>query len=82
MTISLALHIKFPNFKTFRIINQSTDYDVKSKEVENILRYKALVHGISRALLQFDENFKPTLRKKNLQLEDLDSMKEKTEEQS
>ncbi len=30
----------------------------------------AMVHGISRALIKFDENFKPTLRKEKLTTRD------------
>ena len=56
--------------RPFEIINQSTDYDVKSKVVGggHTGQAGALVHGISE-LIKFDENFKPTLRKENLQLE-------------
>ena len=38
---------------------------------------RALVHGISRALLQFDENLKPTLRKEKLTTRDSRSVERK-----
>ena len=52
---------KMQILRPFEIINQSTDYDVKSKVVGggHTGQAGALVHGISRALLKFDENFKP-----------------------
>ena len=59
---------KMQIMRPFDIINQSTEYDVKSKVVGggHTGQAGALVHGISRALLQFDENLKPTLRKEKL----------------
>ena len=58
--------------RPFDIINQSTDYDVNSKVVGggHTGQAGALVHGISRALLQFDENYKSTLRKEKLTTRD------------
>ena len=65
--------------RPFEIINQSTDYDVKSKVVGGGLSGQAgaLVHGISRALLKFDENLKPTLRKEKLTTRDSRSVERK-----
>ena len=60
--------------RPFEIINQSTDYDVKCSVTGGGLtgQVGAMVHGISKALLQFDSNLKPTLKKKNLQQETQD----------
>ena len=54
--------------RPFEIINQATDYDVKSTVIGggHTGQAGALVHGIARALLKFDENFKPSLRKENI----------------
>ena len=51
---------KMQILRPFEIINQSTDYDVKSKVVGGgqTGQAGALVHGISRALLKFDETLK------------------------
>ena len=70
---------KMQIMRPFEIINQSTDYDVKSKIVGGGLTGQAgaLVHGISRALLKFDENFKPTLRKEKLTTRDSRSVERK-----
>ena len=48
--------------RPFEIINQSTDYDVRSKVVGGgqTGQAGALVHGISRALLKLDETLKST----------------------
>ena len=58
--------------RPFEIINQSTDYDVRSKVVGGgqTGQAGALVHGISRALLKFDADLKPTLRKEKLTTRD------------
>ena len=65
--------------RPFEIINQSTDYDVKSKVVGggHTGQAGALVHGISRALIKFDENLKPTLRKEKLTTRDPRSVERK-----
>ncbi len=65
--------------RPFEIINQSTEYDVNSKVVGggHTGQAGALVHGISRALLKFDENFKPTLRKEKLTTRDSRSVERK-----
>ena len=65
--------------RPFDIINQSTEYDVRSQVVGggHTGQAGALVHGISRALLQFDENLKPTLRKEKLTTRDSRSVERK-----
>ena len=65
--------------RPFAIINQSTEYDVNSKVVGggHTGQAGALVHGISRALLKFDKNFKPTLRKEKLTTRDSRSVERK-----
>ena len=65
--------------RPFEIINQATDYDVKSTVIGggHTGQAGALVHGISRALLKFDENFKPTLRKEKLTTRDSRSVERK-----
>ena len=58
--------------RPFEIVNQSTDYDVRSTVVGggHTGQAGALVHGISRALVMFDENLKSTLRKEKLTTRD------------
>ena len=58
--------------RPFEIINQSTEYDVRSTVIGggHTGQAGALVHGISKALLQFDENLKSTLRKEKLTTRD------------
>ena len=70
---------KMQILRPFEIINQSTDYDVKSKVIGggHTGQAGALVHGISRALLKFDENLKPTLRKEKLTTRDSRSVERK-----
>ncbi len=65
--------------RPFEIINQSTDYDVKSKVLGggHTGQAGALVHGISRALIKFDENLKTTLRKEKLTTRDSRSVERK-----
>ena len=65
--------------RPFEIINQSTDYDVKSKVIGggHTGQAGALVHGISRALIMFDENLKSTLRKEKLTTRDSRSVERK-----
>ena len=70
-------YFKRPNHKMqilrpFEITNLSDTYDVKSRVVGGGLSGQAgaLVHGISRALLKFDENLKSSLRKENLTTRD------------
>tara|TARA_Y100000590_G_scaffold465377_1_gene637560 strand:+ start:370 stop:801 length:432 start_codon:yes stop_codon:yes gene_type:complete len=70
---------KMQILRPFEIINQSTEYDVKSKVIGGGLTGQAgaLVHGISRALLKFDENFKTLLRKEKLTTRDSRSVERK-----
>ena len=70
---------KMQILRPFEIINQSTDYDVRSKVVGGgqTGQAGALVQGISRALLKFDENLKSTLRKEKLTTRDSRSVERK-----
>ena len=70
---------KMQILRPFEIINQSTDYDVKSNVVGggHTGQAGALVHGISRALIKFDENLKTTLRKEKLTTRDSRSVERK-----
>jgi len=70
---------KMQILRPFEIINQSTEYDVKSKVIGggHTGQAGALVHGISRALLKFDENLKSTLRKEKLTTRDSRSVERK-----
>ena len=70
---------KMQILRPFEIINQSTNYDVKSKVIGggHTGQAGALVHGISRALIKFDENLKPTLRKEKLTTRDSRSVERK-----
>ena len=63
---------KMQILRPFEIVNQSTDYDVRCNVVGggHTGQAGAMVHGISRALLKFDENLKPTLRKEKLTTRD------------
>lgn len=65
--------------RPFEIINQETVYDVNSKVTGGGLTGQAgaLVHGISRAILKFDENLKPTLKKEKLTTRDSRSVERK-----
>ena len=58
--------------KLFELINQSTSYDVKCNVRGGGVtgQVGAMVLGISRALLQFDSNFKSTLKKEKLTTRD------------
>ena len=70
---------KMQILRPFEIINQSTEYDVRSKVVGggHTGQAGALVHGISKALLKFDENLKSTLRKEKLTTRDSRSVERK-----
>ena len=63
---------KIKLLRTFEIINQTTNYDVKCNVKGGGLtgQVGAMVHGISKALLQFDSNLKPTLKKEKLTTRD------------
>ena len=58
--------------RPLEIINQSTDYDVKCKVSGGGLtgHAGAMVHGLSKAILQFDKNLKTTLKKEKLTTRD------------
>jgi small subunit ribosomal protein S9 len=58
--------------RPFDIINQSTDYDVRCRVSGGgpTGQAGALVHGISKALVMFDENFKTTLKTEKLTTRD------------
>ena len=77
-------YFKRPNhkmqlIKPFEIINQPTEYDVKCNVKGGGLsgQVGAMVHGISKALLMFDSNFKPTLKKEKLTTRDSRSVERK-----
>ena len=58
--------------KPFEIINQSTSYDVRCsvKGGGHSGQVGAMIHGISKALLQFDSTLKPALKKEKLTTRD------------
>ena len=70
---------KMQIMRPFEIINQSTNYDVKSTVIGggHTGQAGALVHGISRALILFDESLKGTLRKEKLTTRDSRSVERK-----
>ena len=70
---------KMQILRPFEIINQSSEYDVRSSIVGggHTGQAGALVHGISRALIKFDENFKSSLRKEKLTTRDSRSVERK-----
>ena len=77
-------YFKRPNhkmqlIKPFEVINQPTEYDVKCNVKGGGLsgQVGAMVHGISKALLMFDSNFKPTLKKEKLTTRDSRSVERK-----
>ena len=63
---------KMQILRPFEIIDQATQYDVRCQVVGggHTGQAGAMVHGISRALVKFDENFKTTLRKEKLTTRD------------
>ena len=58
--------------RPFELIKQSTDYDVRCsvKGGGHTGQAGAMVHGISKALVLFDEKFKSTLRSEKLTTRD------------
>ena len=58
--------------RPFEIINQATEYDVKCnvKGGGPTGQAGAMVHGISKALVMFDKNFKSTLKSEKLTTRD------------
>ena len=65
--------------RPFEIINQSSNYDVKCNVTGGGLTGQAgaMVHGISKAILLFDENLKSTLKKEKLTTRDSRSVERK-----
>ena len=63
---------KMQLLRIFEIINQATDYDVRCsvKGGGHTGQVGAMVHGISKALLQFDSGLKSTLKKEKLTTRD------------
>lgn len=72
-------NLKMQLLRPFEIINQSTEYDVRSHVKGGGLTGQvcALVHGISKALLLFDSELKPTLKKEKLTTRDSRSVERK-----
>ena len=70
---------KMQILRPFEIINQSTDYDVRCHVAGggHTGQAGAMVHGISRALLLFDNDLKPILRKEKLTTRDSRSVERK-----
>ena len=58
--------------RPFEIINQATQYDVRCsvKGGGHTGQAGAMVHGISKALVMFDENYKSTLKTEKLTTRD------------
>ena len=73
-----AIH-KMQLMKPFEIINQQTSYDVRCNVKGGGMtgQVDAVVHGISKALLLFDSNFKPMLKKEKLTTRDSRSVERK-----
>ena len=65
--------------KPFEVINQTTSYDVRCtvKGGGHSGQIGAMVHGISKALLQFDSALKPELKKQKLTTRDSRSVERK-----
>ena len=63
---------KMQLLRPFEILNQETSYDVKCNVKGGGLtgQVGAMVHGISKALVQFDSNSKGTLKKEKLTTRD------------
>ena len=65
--------------RPFEIINQSTDYDVKCSVTGggHTGQAGAMVHGISRALIQINSEFRSTLKTEKLSTRDSRSVERK-----
>ena len=63
---------KMQLLRPFEIINQATNYDVRCnvKGGGHTGQVGAMVHGISKALLQFDAEFKSAIKKEKLTTRD------------
>ena len=70
---------KMQIIRPFEIINQPTQYDVKCSVRGGgpTGQAGAMVHGISRAILKFDENLKASLKKEKLTTRDSRSVERK-----
>ena len=70
---------KMQLLKPFDLINQNTSYDVKCNVKGGGItgQVGAMVLGISRALIQFDSNFKSNLKKEKLTTRDSRSVERK-----
>ena len=70
---------KMQLLRPFEIIDQSTNYDVRCNVKGGGLTGQggAMGHGISKALLMFDENLKSTLKKEKLTTRDSRSVERK-----
>ena len=70
---------KMQLLRPFEVISQPTNYDVKCKVKGGGLtgQVGAMVHGISKALLMFDSELKPTLKKEKLTTRDSRSVERK-----
>ena len=68
----VSVNHKMQITRPFEVINKATEYDVRCsvKGGGHTGQAGAMVHGISRALLLFDAEFKPTLRKEKLTTRD------------
>ncbi len=65
--------------RPFEIINEMTSYDVNCKVIGGGMTGQAgaMVHGISKAILMYDENLKSTLKKEKLTTRDSRSVERK-----
>ena len=65
--------------RPFEILNQATEYDVRCsvRGGGHTGQAGAMVHGISKALLMFDPEFKTTLKTENLTTRDSRSVERK-----
>ena len=70
---------KMQLLRPFEIINQATTYDVRCNVRGGGLtgQVGAMVHGISKALVMFDTEFKSTLKKEKLTTRDSRSVERK-----
>ena len=70
---------KMQLLRPFEILDQATSYDVKCKVKGGGLtgQVGAMVHGISKALVLFDENLKSTLKTEKLTTRDSRSVERK-----
>ena len=70
---------KMQLLRPFEIINQATTYDVRCNVRGGGLtgQVGAMVHGISKALVMFDSEFKNTLKKEKLTTRDSRSVERK-----